>query len=76
MIFKSHKIQKLISFFIIILMLMPALLFFSVPQKTQAFLGFGDVVFDVPTEISTAQKIIAMIKADILITNHNIFLCS
>jgi len=64
--FKNKNIQKLISCLVIIGMMAPAIFLFSAPKKTDAFLGFGDIVFDVPTEISTTKEVIYTILEQVL----------
>lgn len=46
MIFKNTTSQKIISFFLIIAVLSPAFIIFSMPKKTNAIFGVADVVFD------------------------------
>ncbi len=48
----NKKITKFILGLLIISMIMPAT-FFSAPKKTNAFLGFGDIVFDPTTYVPT-----------------------
>lgn len=46
MIFKNAFSQKIISFFLIIAVLSPAFIIFSMPKKSSAIFGVADVVFD------------------------------
>ena len=48
MTFKNHKIQKIISSLIVVLMFAPALLFFSVPKEADAFWGGFIIDFFAP----------------------------
>ena len=41
----NKKITKFISGFLILSIILPSV-FFSAPKKTEAFLGFGDIVYD------------------------------
>src|SRR3989344_8775892 len=52
MFFKNQKIQKVITTLVLIAIIASPL--FIAPKKAHAFLGFGDIVVDIITEIKTA----------------------
>jgi len=58
MIFKNTTSQKIISFFLIIAVLSPAFIIFSMPKKTNAIFGVADVVFDPALFLKEVWKVI------------------
>ncbi len=58
MALKNKTVQKFISLLLIISMFTPALFMSFKPKKAEAFLGFGDIVFD-PLHTAITIKIVA-----------------
>lgn len=58
MIFKNVLSQKIISFFLIIAVLSPAFIIFSMPKESSAIFGVADVVFDPALFLKEVWKVI------------------